>query len=97
MALGSPLLLTASLVLVIKAPVLETIPPDDSGPPRWPSGYGAGLENGRPGSVSRFLRGDFSGSSHISDLQISTPVATLPGARRDRVSAGNGWPGVSIL
>ena len=26
------------------------------------------------------LRRDFSGSSHISDLKIGTPVATLPGA-----------------
>ena len=28
---------------------------------------------------------------------IGTPVATLPGAWRYRVSAGTGWPGVSIL
>ena len=41
--------------------------------------------------------GIFPGSSHTSDLQISTPVATLPGAWRYRVSAGTGWPGVSIL
>ena len=26
------------------------------------------------------LRQDFSGSSHVSDLEIGTPVATLPGA-----------------
>ena len=32
-----------------------------------------------------------------SDLKIGTPVATLPGAWRYRVSAGTGWPGVSIL
>ena len=43
------------------------------------------------------LRLDFSGSSHTSDLQIGTPVATLPGAWRYRVSAGTGWPGVSVL
>ena len=43
------------------------------------------------------LRRDFSGSSHTSDLKIGTPVATLPGAWRYRVSAGTGWPGVSIL
>ena len=43
------------------------------------------------------LRRDFSGSSHTSDLKIGTPVATLPGAWRDRVSAGTGRPGVSIL
>ena len=41
--------------------------------------------------------GFFSGSSHTSDLKIGTPVATLPGAWHDRVSAGTGWPGVSIL
>ena len=32
-----------------------------------------------------------------SDSKIGTPVATLPGAWRYRVSAGTGWPGVSIL
>ena len=39
----------------------------------------------------------FSGSSHTNDSKIGTPVATLPGAWRDRVSAGTGRPGVSIL
>ena len=39
----------------------------------------------------------FAGSSHISDLKIGTPVATLPGAWRYRVSTGTGRPGVSIL
>ena len=43
------------------------------------------------------LRRDFSGSSRASDLKIGTPVATLPGAWRCRVSAGTGLPGVSIL
>ena len=41
--------------------------------------------------------GIFSGSSHTSDFNIGTPVATLPGAWRDRVSTGTGRPGVSIL
>ena len=41
--------------------------------------------------------GIFSGSSHTSDLNTGTPVATLPGAWRYRVSAGTGRPGVSIL
>ena len=41
--------------------------------------------------------GIFSASSHTSDLNIGTPVATLPGAWRYRVSAGIGRPGVSIL
>ena len=41
--------------------------------------------------------GIFQGLSHTSDLEIGTPVATLPGAWYYRVSAGTGWPGVSIL
>ena len=49
------------------------------------------------GFDSRLCRGEFSGSSHTSDLKIGTPVATLQGAWPYRVSAGNGWPGVSIL
>ena len=43
------------------------------------------------------LRRDYSGSSHTSDLKVGTPVATLPGAWRYSVSAGTGWPSVSIL
>ena len=42
-------------------------------------------------------RRDFSRSSHTRDLKIGTPVATLPGAWRYRVSAGTVRPGVSIL
>ena len=41
--------------------------------------------------------GIFSGSSHTSDLNIGTPVATLPGAWCYRVSAGTGRPCVSAL
>ena len=41
--------------------------------------------------------GIFSGSSHTSGSKIGTPVATLPGAWRYRVSTGTGRPGVSIL
>ena len=41
--------------------------------------------------------GIFSGSSHTWDLNIDTPVDTLPGAWRYRVSTGTGRPGVSIL
>ena len=41
--------------------------------------------------------GIFPGSSHTSDLKIGTPVATLPGAWRYRVSTGTGGPGVRIL
>ena len=49
-----------------------------------------------PGFESR-LRRDFSGSSHTSDSKIGTPVATLPGVWRCRVSTGTGRPGVRIL
>ena len=49
-----------------------------------------------PGFESR-LRRDFFGASHTNDLKIGTPVATLPGAWRYRVSTGTGRPGVSIL
>ena len=41
--------------------------------------------------------GIFPGSSHTSDSKIDTPVPTLPGAWRYKVSAGTDWPGVSIL
>ena len=50
-----------------------------------------------PGFNSRFLHGDFSGSSHTSDLELGTPKATLPGAWRHRVSAGTDRPSVSML
>ena len=60
-----------------------------SRPPRWPSGKASALRAEDPGI--------FSGSSHTSDLNIGTPVATLPSAWRYRVSAGTGQPGVSIL
>ena len=66
-------------------------------PPRWPSGLRRPpRERKVPGSNPACV-GIFSGSSHTSDLKIGTPVATLPGAWRHRVSTGTGWPGVSIL
>ena len=49
-----------------------------------------------PGFESHW-RQDFSGLSNPSDLNIGTPVATLPGAWHYRISAGTGRPGVSIL
>ena len=49
-----------------------------------------------PGFDSHLRRGFF-GWSHTSDSKTGTPVATLPGAWRYRVSTGTGWPGVSIL
>ena len=48
------------------------------------------------GFESRLHR-DFFGVESYQWLKIGTPVATLPGAWRYRVSAGTGWPGVSIL
>ena len=42
-----------------------------------------------PGLKYRLGR-DFSGSSHASDLKKGTPVVTLPGAWRYRVSAETG-------
>ena len=48
-------------------------------------------------SIPSFSAGDLSGSSHTSDLNIGSPVATLPGAWRYRVSTQTGWPGVSVL
>ena len=44
----------------------------------------------------RLRRGDFSGLSHSSDLKMGTPVATLACTWCYMVSAGTGWPGVSI-
>ena len=49
-----------------------------------------------PGFESHLRRG-FSGSSHTNDLEIGTPVVSLPGAWHYRVSAGTGQPGVNIL
>ena len=65
-------------------------------PPRWPSGKASASRAEDAGFESR-LRRIFSGSSHTSDFNIGTPVATLPGAWRYRVSAGTGRPDVSIL
>ena len=58
--------------------------------PRWPWGKASASRAEGPGFVP-------AGLSHTTDFNIGTPVATLPGAWRDRVSAGTGRPGVSIL
>ena len=51
-----------------------------------------------PGFGSRLRFWDFPGSCHTSDFKKNgTSVVSLQGARSDRVSAGTGWPGVSIL
>ena len=55
------------------------------------------LESGRSRVRIPLETGFFSGSSHTSDLKIGTPMATLPGTWRYRVSTGTGRPGVSIL
>ena len=62
----------------------QTLPTSYSSPQTW-------------GLISTFSRGIFSRSSHTSDLQTCTPVATLPGAWCCRVNTGTGQPGVSIL
>ena len=66
-------------------------------PLRWPSGQGVSPESWRSKVPIQLVVGNFPGSSHTSALKIDTPVATLPGAWRYRVSAGTGWPGVIIL
>ena len=66
-------------------------------PPRWPSGKASASRAEGPGFESRLRRDFFPGSSHTCDLNIGTPVDTLPGAWRYRVSAGTGRPGVNIL
>ena len=66
-------------------------------PPRWPSGKASASRAEDPGFESRLRRDFFSGSSHTSDSKMGTPVATLPGAWRYRVSTGTGRPGVSTL
>ena len=56
-----------------------------------------------PGFDSRLHKGGRggggggSGSSPTSDLKIGTQVAALRGTWRYKVSAGTGWPGISIL
>ena len=54
-------------------------------------------KSGRSWGSNPACAGIFPGSSHTSDFKIGSPVATLPGAWRDRVSDGTGWPSVSIL
>ena len=75
------------LVVSLHAPLTTSLAEWVRRPPR---------ERKVPGS-NPACAGIFSGSSHTSDLNIGTPVATLPGAWCYRVSAGTGRPGVSIL
>ena len=59
--------------------------------------YSVCLHSNRPGFQCRCRHGEVSRSSPTSDFKIGTPVSTLPGAWRYRVSAGTGWLGVSTL
>ena len=43
---------------------------------------GVCLESARPGFGSHFPRGAYTRSSHTSGLEVCTPAAALPGARR---------------
>ena len=47
---------------------------------------------GRPGFDPHVPIGDFTESNLTSDSKIGTPEAMLPGAWRDRVITGTGWP-----
>ena len=49
------------------------------------------------GSIPVFVVGTFSGSSRTTDLKHGSPIASLPGTWHYSVSAGIGWPSVSIL
>ena len=60
-------------------------------PPCWPSGSGVLFESGRSGgSIPACAMGIVSGPVIPSDLNIGTPVDTLPGVSPYRASAGTG-------
>ena len=48
------------------------------------------------GSIPAFAVDLFHMSSHSIDIEIGTPVASLPGAWTYRARAGTGWSGVSV-
>ena len=66
-------------------------------PPLWSSGKGVSLESGRSRVRLPLALRFFPGRFIPVTLKNGTPVATLPGAWRCRVSAGTGRPGVSLL
>ena len=66
-------------------------------PNLWPNGKATASKAADLGWISAFPRKAFSRSSHTSDVKTGSPVATLLGASRYRVTTGPGWPGVSIL
>ena len=64
--------------------------------PRWPSGKASASKAAGLGLIPAFVVDPFPGRV-IPDFKVSTAVATPPGAWRYSVSAGTGWPGVSIF
>ena len=50
------------------------------------------MGGGHSGSTPLPLQSNFT-----SDLKVTSLVTSQPSAWCDRVSAGNGWPGVSLL
>ena len=71
--------------------------PTTTAPPCCPNGKTSASRVAYPGFDSCCRSGSFSRLSHTTDLNIGSPVATLPGAWCYRVSAGTGQPCVSIL
>ena len=63
-------------------------------PPHWCSVKASASRAADLGSIPLSFWA-YSSSSHANDLDIGSPVATLPGARRFR--AETGWPSISML
>ena len=66
-------------------------------PPLWPSGKASASRPADLGSIHDFVVEIFLGRVMLMTLNIGTPVATPSGAWCYRISAGTGWPGVSLL
>ena len=66
-------------------------------PPHWSGGNVLALRLANLGLIPAVVVDHLSRLNRTSKLKIGTPVTTLPGACRYRVSAGTGWSGVSIL
>ena len=63
---------------------------------RWPGGDVSAWGAVDLSSIPAFAADLLTGPVTPVTEELVTPVATLPGAWRYRVSAGTGWPGVSI-
>ena len=63
----------------------------------FPSGKASASRAEGLGSIPTFAVDLIVRSTHTSDFNIDTPVATVPGVWRFRISTGNGWPGVNVL